>query len=227
MTTDSGGTPYGGLGGEEDRETSRVRRLYDDVAPRYDWFIAPVDRLLFTGGRQWAARQAVGSTLEIAVGTGRNLPFYDAAIRLTGVDISPGMLAVAQSSADALGRQIELRTADAQSLPFPDGTFDAVVSTLALCTIPDAGRAVAEAARVLRPGGRFVAVEHVASPRRIVRAGQRAVDPIFVRLQGDHLLREPHVAAREAGLEVTYQRRSRLGLVQRLVAVKPPAPARG
>ena len=205
-------------------ETERVRRAYDQAAGRYDRVIGCSERLFFAGGRRWVCRQAVGDVLEIAVGTGRNLPYYPEDVRLTGVDVSPAMLAVAARRAAGLGREVELRVGDAQALALPDGRFDTVVATLALCTIPDAGRAVAEAWRVLRPGGRFVLLEHVRSPRLPVRAVQRVLDPFFVRVAADHLLREPldHLAA--AGFVVDRLERSRGGIVERVAARKPAAP---
>lgn len=201
-------------------ETERVRRLYDRVAPRYDRFIGLSERMLFTDDRAWAAGQAHGEVLEVAVGTGRNLAFYPAEVRLTGVDISEQMLHVARQHATTLGRVATLRQADAEALPFPDVSFDTVVCTLSLCTIPDEQRAVREIARVLRPGGRMVTVEHVASDRRWLRAGQRLFDPLFVRLQGDHLLRDPAASATSAGLTPVHRERFKLGFIERLIAAK-------
>ncbi|MDP9479040.1 MAG: class I SAM-dependent methyltransferase, partial [Actinomycetota bacterium] len=134
--------------------TERVRRLYDDVAPRYDRWMPLAEKLFLGGGREWVASGASGRTLEVAIGTGRNLPYYPRDVELTGVDVSPAMLAIARRRARELGREVDLRVGDAQVLEFPDESFDTVVFTLALCTIPDDRRAVAEAWRVLRPGGR-------------------------------------------------------------------------
>ncbi len=105
---------------------------------------------------------------------------------------------------------------DAQELPFPDESFDAMVSTLALCTIPDDRRAVAEAWRVLRPGGRFLLLEHVRSPALAVRAGQRILEPLFLRLAADHLLQEPIEHVEAQGFEIEYLGRSRWGIIERL-----------
>ena len=80
---------------------------------------------------------------------------------------------------------------DATALPFADATFDTVTFCLVLCTVPDDGRAVAEAVRVLRPGGRIVAFEHTRSPNRLVRLVEHVMDPFTVRFQGDHMLRDP------------------------------------
>lgn len=201
-------------------ETARVRSIYDNNAGSYDRGMDFAERLVFPGGRAWACSQAHGETLEIAIGTGRNLAYYPADVVLTGIELSPAMLAHAHRRAEELGRAVTLVEGDAQSLPFPDGAFDTVVSTLTLCTIPDERRAVREVWRVLRAGGRFVAMEHVRSPHVIVRGIERLLDPLTVRFEADHLLREPAEAAQAAGFTIERIERSRLGFVERLVARK-------
>lgn len=200
--------------------TARVRAVYEKQAPHYDRVIAVAERLLFAGGREWACRQASGRVLEIGVGTGRNLPCYPADVDLTGIELSPAMLTRARARAEQLGRPVDLRVGDAQRLPFADASFDTVLATLTLCSIPDDVTAVAEMARVLRPGGRLVLLDHVASPSPAVRRTQRLLEPLFLRLAEDHLLREPDLAVRRAGLVVEEATRSRLGLVLRLTARK-------
>ena len=202
-------------------ETERVRRIYDESAGRYDRQIGFFERLLFGGGREWVCSQARGEVLEIAIGTGRNLPFYPKEVRLTGVDLSPAMLEVALARSQELGVVADLRVGDAQALPFPDEAFDTVVMTLSLCTIPDDSKAVAEASRVLRPGGCLLLLEHVRSPIPPVRAVQRVLDPLFVRLGADHLLREPLDHLEDASLAVERLERSKWGIVERLSARKP------
>ena len=202
-------------------DTERVRKLYDTSAARYDRKITVPERLLFGSGRQWAAGQAAGRTLEVAAGTGRNLPYYDDAVSLTAVDLSSAMLSLARQRADALGRVVEFSVADAQALPFETAQFDTVVATLALCSIPDDRAGVAEMTRVLKPGGRLVLLDHVRSPVAPVRAVQRVLEPLFLRLEADHLLREPERRVAEAGLRIEQCERSKLGLVLRLSARKP------
>ena len=209
---------------ETARETIRVQRIYDRLAPRYDRFVAVADMVLFPGGRHWAASRAQGRVLEVAVGTGRNLALFPPGVQLTGIELSPAMLERARRRARDLGMPADLRQGDAQSLDLPDESFDTVVATLSLCSIPDDVTAVREMARVLRPGGRLILLEHVASPARPVRLVQSALDPLLVRLEGDHLLRRPEVAVRDAGLVVEERHRSVLGIVLRLTARKPDGP---
>jgi ubiquinone/menaquinone biosynthesis C-methylase UbiE len=202
-------------------DTERVRRLYDAAAGRYDRSIALFERLLFGGGREWVCSRARGEVLEIAAGTGRNLPFYPENVRLTGVELSPKMLEIAQRRAREIGREADLRAGDAQDLPFRDASFDTVVCTLGLCTIPDDRGAVAEAARVLRPGGCLLLLEHVRSPVFPVRALQTLLEPLTMLVENDHLLREPLRHVEGAGLTVERFERSKWGIVERLAARKP------
>jgi len=198
----------------------RVRRHYDRRAESYDRLIGLVEKAFFGDGRGWVCSRASGEILEIAVGTGRNLPFYPKDARLTGIELSPKMLAIARQRARELDIEADLRAGDAQNLPFPDASFDTVVATLALCTIPDDGRAVAEAARILRPGGRLLLLEHVRSPLLPVRLLQGILNPLSVLLEHDHLLREPLHHIEDAGLLVERLERLRWGIVERLVARK-------
>lgn len=154
--------------------------------------------------RTWICSRARGHTLEIAVGTGRNLPMYGDGVELTAIDLSPGMLAVARRRAEVLGREVDLREGEAEHLPFPDAGFDTVVCTLALCAVADRASAVTEMFRVLCPGGRLLLLDH-AEPRW---------------LRG----RPADLAARQGFLPERRQR-LRLGLVERLEARKPATPS--
>jgi ubiquinone/menaquinone biosynthesis C-methylase UbiE len=179
------------------------------------------ERVLFAGGREWVCSQATGDVLEIAAGTGRNLRFYPEGVRLTATEFSPEMLAIARERLDTSSKNVELREADAQDLDFPDASFDTVVCTLALCTIPEPQLAVAEAYRVLRPGGRFLAFEHVGSPVRPVRAVQHLIEPLTVRFEGDHQTREPLEYLKPAGFQIEQLHRLKWGIVERVAARKP------
>jgi ubiquinone/menaquinone biosynthesis C-methylase UbiE len=201
--------------------TERVRRHYDRRAEDYDRIIAPLERLLFGAGREWVCSRARGEVLEIAVGTGRNLYVYPTEVHLTGVELSPKMLEIARRRARESGIEADLRAGDAQDLPFPNARFDTVVATLALCTVPDDRRAMTEAARALRPGGRLLLLEHVRSPLLPVRVLQGIPNPLSVVLGKDHLLREPLRHVEGLGLVVEHLERSKLGIVERLAARRP------
>jgi ubiquinone/menaquinone biosynthesis C-methylase UbiE len=202
-------------------ETERVRRLQDKEAPRYDRQMGFFDRILFAGGREWACAQVRGQVLELAFGTGRNLPYYPADVHLTAIELSPRMLEIGRQRAEALDRKVDLRLGDAQVLEFEDQSFDTVIITFGLCTIPDDRGAVTEAHRVLRPGGRLVLLEHVRSPSAPVRAVQRLLDPLAVRFEADHLVREPLDYLAGVGFEIESVQRRKAGIVERVIARKP------
>jgi ubiquinone/menaquinone biosynthesis C-methylase UbiE len=205
-------------------ETERVRRIQDKEAPRYDRQMGFFDRVLFAGGREWACSQVSGDVLEVAIGTGRNLPHYPAGVHLTGIELSPQMLEIGRRRAEELGRDVDLRIGDAQALEFADQSFDTVIITFGLCTIPDDRGAVAEAHRVLRPGGRLVLLEHVRSPSLPIRAAQSVLDPLSVRFAADHLVRDPLDYLASVGFEIESVERLKRGIVERAVARKPGGP---
>jgi ubiquinone/menaquinone biosynthesis C-methylase UbiE len=126
-----------------------------------------------------------GEVLEVGFGTGLNLPHYpDHVRRITTVDPSPGMTKLARKRVSGSGIEVDQRCLGGEQLPFEDGTFDCVVSTWTLCSIPEVGRALSEVYRVLRSGGRFVFLEHRISDHPNVRKWQRRLNPVQ-RLLGD------------------------------------------
>ena len=202
--------------------TARVRTYYERFAPRYDRSVRFWDRLLsIPEGRRWVASRARGDALEIGVGTGLNLPFYGPDVRLTAVDLSAAMLSEARRRAAELGREVDLREADAQTLEFASDRFDTVLFSLCLCSIPDDRRAVAEGVRVLKPGGRMLLLEHVRSPSWVVRSGQRLIEPLTLRFQTDHLTREPLEHLRAEGMEIDEVHRWAWAIMERVSARKP------
>jgi SAM-dependent methyltransferase len=144
-------------------------------------------------------------------------------IRLTGVDLSPVMLAAASKRAADLGRTVELREARAEHLPFADASFDTVVCTLSLCSVVDDRAAIAEMHRVLRPGGQLLLLDHVAATNPILLALQRLWEQFTLRTAGDHQTRHPLPLVEQTGLVVQDSRRTKLGTVERLRAVKSEA----
>ena len=171
--------------------------------------------------RAWACSRATGDTLEVAIGTGLNLPHYPSDVRLTGLDLSPEMLELARSRAAKLGRLVELKEGDAQALPFPDTNFDTVVCTYSLCSVPDEIRAISEMKRVIKPAGRLIFVDHIRSSVKPIFWFQRLLEAVTSRTEGEYMTRRPAEHVRDEGLDIQEQERMRAGVVERLVAVKP------
>lgn len=197
--------------------TDRWQGYWDKQAATYDKAMAVWDRRLFGDSREWACGQASGEVLEVAVGTGLNLPFYPDHATVTGLDLSEGMLDLAR--ARKVGRPT-LVQGTAHELPFGDASFDTVVCTFGLCAIPDLDAAVDEMVRVLRPSGRLILVDHVASSSRLARGVQWLLERITIPMGGEHFRRRPLLHVQARGLHVDKHERFKLGIVERLVARK-------
>jgi ubiquinone/menaquinone biosynthesis C-methylase UbiE len=204
------------------RRTEKVRRSWARQAPRYDKSMRFFERRVFgSRHRPWACSHASGDVLEVAIGTGLNLPHYPEEARLTGLDLSAEMLDIARARATDLGREVNLQEGDAHDLPFPDASFDAVVCTYSLCNIPAPTRAVSEMKRVLRGSGKLILVDHIRSSSSPVFWFQKVIEFFSLRFEGEHMTRRPleHVIA--VGFDVIEKERlGPAGVVERLVAVK-------
>ncbi len=207
---------------ERARAIEVKRRIYGKEAPTYDREAADfTERWLFgTGHRGWACSKAMGDTLEVAIGTGLNLPHYPRNVRLTGVDLSPDMLARAVTRARELGRTIRLTEGDAEHLPFADRSFDTVVCTYALCSVRDDAGAISEMHRVLRPGGRLILVDHIRSSVPPIFWFQWLYEFIPRRTKGEYSTRRPSVHVMAGDFRIQARDRLRAGIIERLVAVK-------
>jgi ubiquinone/menaquinone biosynthesis C-methylase UbiE len=117
--------------------------------------------LTIRDSREWVCRQARGRTLEVGVGTGLNLRWYPADIELVGVDLDRERLEVSADRAHELGRGVGVAVADGHRLPFDRETFDTVVCTLSICDVDDRAATLAEAYRVVRPGGKLLLLDHL------------------------------------------------------------------
>lgn len=149
--------------------------------------------------------QAGGKVLELGIGMGLNLAFYDPAkvSAVVGVDPSPELRALAQAAPRPEGLKVEVDDGTAEALPFESGSFDTVVCTFTLCSVHNPAAALAEARRVLKPGGRFLFCEHGLAPDADVAKWQRFWDPLWSRMAGGcHLIRPVASAIAAAGLKL-------------------------
>jgi ubiquinone/menaquinone biosynthesis C-methylase UbiE len=168
--------------------------------------------LNFAGGmkaiepvRRRVCEGLAGNVVEIGFGSGLNIPFYPAAV--TSVDaVEPADLAWKLADKRVMTTSIPVKRSglDGQSLSFADDSYDAALSTLTLCTIPDVAAALGELRRVLKPGGTLHFVEHGLAPDEGVRRWQYRVEPIQKRLLGGCHLTRPIVELLEtAGFTIT------------------------
>lgn len=146
--------------------------------------------------------RAAGRVLEIGIGTGRNLAFYDTnkVQVLVGIDPAPQMHPLARRRSERAGLPVELHSLSAEKLPLESSSFDCVVCTFTLCSIPDPLAALAEMRRVLRTGGRLLFAEHGLAPDRAVARWQYRLEPWWSRIAGGcHLTRDVPLLLQEAG----------------------------
>ncbi len=198
---------------------AEIRRRYDDFADKYARMERWQEPLLGTTRlRRRLFSRARGDVLEVAAGTGLNFPHYDRDCRLTAVDMSPRMLELAGRRAARLGLDIDLRVIDAGALEFPDNSFDTVTSSLTLCTFPDPQLALREMARVCRPTGQILLLEHGRSDREwFGRFQDRRADRHAQQL-GCYWNRRPLELVDQAGLTTVSSRGSLIEVFQTIEA---------
>jgi ubiquinone/menaquinone biosynthesis C-methylase UbiE len=148
-----------------------------------------MNRPLVARHRQQLLATACGDVLEVGFGTGLNLPHYPAQVRrITTVDPNPGMHRLAQGRIRQSRIEVDQRVLSGERLPFEADHFDCAVSTFSLCSIDDVGQALGELYRVLKPGGRFLFLEHGLSTEPGVQKWQRRLNWLERRLaDGCHL----------------------------------------
>jgi len=171
-------------------------------AAMYDRITSGAERAGISEDRRGLLAQAAGATIEIGAGTGANLAHFPPAVtRLCLVEPDPSMRKRLQRRAS--GRDdVEIVDAPAEALPFPDGSFDTAVMTFALCSVADLERALAEIARVLRPGGRLLFLEHVRDTDPKI-ARKQDHPGVLYSLMGCHPNRDTLTAINRASFEVT------------------------
>lgn len=135
---------------------------------------------------------AEGRVLEIGAGSGLNFELYGQGAReIFALEPDPALLRMARARTAAAPRPVRLIEGTAEAIPLDDGSVDTVLTTWTMCTIPDVARALGEARRVLRPGGRLLFVEHGLAPERNVRRWQHRLAPLWKTITGGCHLDRP------------------------------------
>lgn len=181
----------------------------------YDAVMVPVGWLGLDRARHRLVEGLSGRVLEVGTGTGL-LSYPPSVSSVVAIDIDPELLARASHRRPG----VTLMRADVQQLPFPDGSFDAVVACLVFCTVEDPARGLAEIRRVLRPGGQLRLLEHVRSPHPTVARLQDRLTPVWGRLaMGCQLNRDTVPLVEASGFRITHRAQRLRELVEELVAV--------
>ncbi|MGH7846590.1 MAG: class I SAM-dependent methyltransferase [Candidatus Binatia bacterium] len=197
-----------------------IAEKYDRFAHWFDCVEGIPDLLGLSSLRQQILQQASGKVLEVAVGTGKNLPYYSKGCRIIGVDISRQMLAIAQRRASRLQLNPTFLVADAAALPFSDNNFDTVLSSLSMCTFPNPVAALREMARVCRIDGKVLLLEHGRSDREWLGQWQDRHANQFAKPLGCHWNREPLKLVRQTGLKIYRAKRHFFGIFHQIESLK-------
>ncbi|GAB4402548.1 MAG: class I SAM-dependent methyltransferase [Anaerolineales bacterium] len=177
---------------------------FDSVAPHYDRVFERLERRIMRPWRSRVWAEVAGcNVLEVGVGTGFNAPYYAPALRVTAVDVSMKMLLRTRAKLAGKGVPVPpLAQMDVQHLAFADGAFDCAVATLVFCGVPDPIQGLRELARVVKPGGRIVLLEHMRARSPWVARIMDALNPLAWKIIGEDINRDTVANVRAAGLRV-------------------------
>ncbi len=190
--------------------SERVREIYQRYAANYD---ASLRSNTLEDMRANLFARASGDVLELGIGTGATLKHYIGISSLTGLDLSESMLARAREKAKNVAFKTDLRVQDFQTLEFENASFDTLTSSLGLCGIPDPERLFLEIRRVLKPGGKLLALEHVRPPNAFLGLLSDAINPVWDHFIGCHPNRKTKNSLEQAGFKVEILERHYLGIL--------------
>ncbi len=204
----------------EKMTVNKLQSAYDEIADQYEkkiWFdqhILGVARL-----RKMLLSKATGKILEVACGTGLNIPLFPAGNDITAVDLSPKMLDVARANAAEHRLNVSLSVMDAENLEFADGSFDTIVSTLSTCTFPNPIKALQEIKRVCRPDGVILLLEHGHSNLPwLAKFQDRNEYKHYQEHAGCRWNQDPLDLVQSAGIKVLRSKRNILGMFHSIEA---------
>lgn len=188
----------------------------DIWATGFDAAMRPFERTTFRDYRRWLVPRATGSLLEVGSGTGANIPFLPcegvSELVLSDVALHPERLR--ERLEGSCFEEAELVNGSAEALPFPEGRFDTALATLVFCSVPDQIKGLRELRRVIKPGGRFLFLEHVLPMENHLSVPMRAINPIWKRVAGGcHLNRRTTDAIEEVGFRIETLRRDSRGVL--------------
>lgn len=180
---------------------NKIQQRYNRIAGLYDILEAPMEHM-FSKWRKQLLSEASGKTLEVGIGTGKNIPFYPENVELTGIDFSPKMVEITSNKLKKHPRpKTRIIQMDAEEMKFDDNTFDTVVTSCVFCSVPHAVEGLKEIKRVCRKGGKVLMLEHVRSENKTVGKFMDFINPIPLYIYGANINRRTYENLLKAGFE--------------------------
>ncbi len=196
-------------------------KKYNRIARFYDGHHAFVERQLFVPWRKKFFTPLTGKILDVGVGTGANIDYYNEKTDVIGIDFSENMLTIARKKLALSGRKnITLRQMNVENLQFKDYSFDYVVTSCVFCSVPDPVKGLQEIRRVLKPTGKLVMIEHVLSKNPVIALIENIGNPLSRFLMGANINRNTKQNITHAGLKITEDRNLALFDVFRLFVAR-------
>jgi ubiquinone/menaquinone biosynthesis C-methylase UbiE len=180
-------------------KTNKIRNRYNRIAGVYDFMDRPME-MGFAKWRKKMLAEAIGKTLEVGIGTGKNLPYYPQDVELAGIDFSEKMIKKARNKTNRAANT-QLLEMDAEEMSFKDKTFDTVVTSCVFCSVPHPVQGLKEIRRVCKNGGKILMLEHVRSHKKVIGPLMDAFNFIPLNIYGANINRETVDNLLRAGFE--------------------------
>ncbi|ABP66053.1 Methyltransferase type 11 [Caldicellulosiruptor saccharolyticus DSM 8903] len=202
-------------------KTEIIRKRYDRAAKYYDAIENMMEKKWFSQWRKLLFSYVKGpKVLEVGVGTGKNMPYYNQDWEIVAIDFSPKMLEKAKERSAKLNLQVDLKLMDVQNLEFADNSFDTVVTACVFCSVPDPILGLKEIRRVLKGDGLLVMLEHVRSKKEPIGKIMDILNPLVVGLYGANINRNTVENVKKAGFEIV-EEKNLLSDIVKLIVAKP------
>ena len=179
--------------------TNKIKKRYNRIAGLYDMMEVPMEGM-FSKWRKQMLKDASGKTLEVGIGTGKNIPYYPENVDLIGIDFSEKMISKAKEKITG-SKNIQLLEMDAQQMQFDDNAFDTVVTSCVFCSVPDPVLGLKEIRRVSKDGGKILMLEHVRSNKKVVGPLMDAFNFIPLHMYGANINRNTYQNLLKAGFQ--------------------------
>lgn len=193
---------YGLLGNEV-----KSKEKYNRIAGAYDAHSKLAEKLWFANWRERFFPPLTGNILEIGIGTGKNIEYYNKEAEVVGIDFSEKMLEKAHSKLAESGKKnITLLQMDVENLKFKDDSFDYAVTTCVFCSVPNPIKGLEEIRRVLKPTGKLIMIEHVLSKNPAIALIEHACNPMTKFFMGANINRNTKQNIIQAGMRIIEDR---------------------